>query len=67
MVCSGTIRPIGRVELGYSETRWVAEATPQLDYWITAGATPAEIMEHYADATGHAPEFPDWASWLLAM
>jgi len=53
---------IGRVELGYNETRWVAEATPQLDYWITAGATPAEIMQHYADATGHAPEFPAWAA-----
>ncbi len=52
---------IGRVELGYNQTRWVAQATPQLDYWITAGATPAEIMEQYADATGHAPEFPDWA------
>ncbi|HZR40590.1 MAG TPA: glycoside hydrolase family 31 protein [Ktedonobacteraceae bacterium] len=53
---------VGRVELGNNETRWVAEATPQLDYWITAGATPAEIMEHYADATGHAPEFPEWAA-----
>ena len=53
---------IGRVELGYNTTRWVAEATPQLDYWITAGATPAEIMEHYADATGHGPEFPAWAA-----
>lgn len=53
---------IGRVELGYNETRWVAEATPQLDYWITSGATPAEIMEHYADATGYAPEFPTWAA-----
>ncbi len=53
---------IGRVELGYSGTRWVAEATPQLDYWITAGSTPAEIMEHYADATGHPSEFPEWAS-----
>src|SRR5579884_416607 len=53
---------IGRVELGNTEMRWVAEATPQLDYWITTGATPAEIMEHYADATGHAPEFPAWAS-----
>src|SRR5216683_3055611 len=53
---------IGRVELGYNTTRWVAEATPQLDYWITAGATPAEIMEHYADATGHAPELPAWAA-----
>ena len=53
---------IGRVELGTSETRWVADATPQLDYWITTGSGPAEIMEHYADATGHSPEFPDWAA-----
>lgn len=53
---------IGRVELGKTETRWVAEATPQLDYWITTGATPAEIMGNYADATGHAPAFPAWAS-----
>ena len=28
---------VGRVELGEDKTRWVAEATPQLDYWITAG------------------------------
>ena len=53
---------IGRVELGYSGTRWVAEATPQLDYWISAGSTPTEIMEQYADATGHPSEFPEWAS-----
>src|SRR5260370_1598590 len=53
---------IGRVELGYNGTRWVAEATPQLDYWITAGATPAEIMDHYTDATGHPSAFPDWAA-----
>jgi len=53
---------IGRTELGYSETRWIAEAAPQLDYWITAGNTPAEIMQHYADATGYAPEFPAWAA-----
>jgi alpha-D-xyloside xylohydrolase len=53
---------VGRVELGNNQTRWVAEATPQLDYWITAGATPAAIMEQYADATGHPPEFPAWAA-----
>ncbi len=53
---------VGRVELATNETRWVAEATPQLDYWITAGSGPAEIMEHYADVTGHAPEFPEWAA-----
>ena len=53
---------IGRVELGDNGTRWAAEATPQLDYWITAGGTPAEIMEHYADATGNPSEFPEWAA-----
>jgi alpha-D-xyloside xylohydrolase len=53
---------VGRVELGTNATRWVAEATPQLDYWITAGDTPAEILEHYADATGHPPSFPEWAA-----
>ncbi|MGC8780385.1 MAG: glycoside hydrolase family 31 protein [Anaerolineae bacterium] len=53
---------IGRVELGHNGTRWVAEATPQLDYWITAGKTPAEIMAHYVDATGHAAVLPEWAA-----
>jgi len=53
---------VGRVELSQNGTRWVAEATRQLDYWITAGDTPAEIMEHYADATGHAPLLPEWAA-----
>jgi len=53
---------VGRVELGTNATRWVAEATPQLDYWITAGDSPAVILEHYADATGHPPPFPEWAA-----
>lgn len=53
---------VGRVELGVTHTRWVAEATRQLDYWITAGDTPAEILENYVDATGHPPMFPEWAS-----
>jgi len=53
---------VGRVELGSTSTRWVAEATPQIDYWITVGDTPAEILANYADATGHAPMFPEWAA-----
>ena len=53
---------VGRVELGEDKTRWVAEATPQLDYWITLGDTPAQIMANYADATGHAPVLPEWAA-----
>jgi len=53
---------VGRVELGQNGTRWVAEATQQLDYWITAGDTPAEILEKYVDATGHPPVMPEWAT-----
>ncbi len=52
---------VGRVEFGRNLTRWVADAAKQLDYWITAG-TPAQIMQHYGEVTGFAPEFPQWAS-----
>ncbi len=38
---------IGRVELGHNGTRWVAEATAQLDCWVTAGDRPADILERY--------------------
>ena len=53
---------LGRVELGADTTRWVAESTRQLDYWITAGDTPADVMASYAGATGHPPLLPEWAS-----
>lgn len=52
---------IGRVELGASGTRWAADCSPQIDYWITAGS-PAQILSRYADVTGHAPELPEWAT-----
>jgi len=55
---------LGRVELGNNMTRWVSYGCRQLDYYVTAGESYAEIMEHYADVTGHAPEFPYWASGL---
>jgi alpha-D-xyloside xylohydrolase len=53
---------IGRVELADNGTRWVADSARQVDYWVTAGDNPGEILSHYADATGHAPELPSWAS-----
>jgi len=55
---------LGRVELANNLTRWIAYGCQQVDYYITAGDSYAEIMEHYADATGHAPEFPAWAAGL---
>jgi alpha-D-xyloside xylohydrolase len=53
---------LGRVELAADATRWVAESARQIDYWITAGDTPAQIMQAYAEATGHPPLPPAWAS-----
>jgi len=53
---------VGRVELGMNGTRWIAEASRQLDYVVIAGETFAEIMAGYADLTGHAPPLPEWAS-----
>jgi alpha-D-xyloside xylohydrolase len=53
---------VGRVELSANGTRWVANAASQIDYWITVGDTPATIMQHYVDATGHVPLLPEWAA-----
>lgn len=46
---------IGEVHFSSNVTQWVAESTRQLDYWITAGDTPAQIEERYASVTGTAP------------
>ncbi|MGN6325393.1 glycoside hydrolase family 31 protein [Pseudolysinimonas sp.] len=50
---------IGRATFGRNRTEWFAESTEQLDYWVTAGHSPREIVRAYADATGHAPMMPD--------
>ena len=51
----------GRAEFATNVTRWTAEATGGLDYWIVAGDTPAEIVRAYVSATGKSPQIPDWA------
>ncbi|MEO3755393.1 TIM-barrel domain-containing protein [Streptomyces sp. B6B3] len=55
---------IGRATFGTNRTEWVAESTEQLDYWITAGDTPAEITAAYANATGHVPMMPEYGLGL---
>ena len=52
---------VGRVELGATATRWVADSARQIDYWITAG-TPVQIAAHYAGVTGRPPMLPEWAA-----
>ena len=53
---------VGRVEFADNVTRWQAGQAREIDYWFTAAPAPAEILGRYADATGHAPELPAWAS-----
>ncbi|MEM9882957.1 MAG: TIM-barrel domain-containing protein [Planctomycetota bacterium] len=51
----------GQVSFGRNGTRWDADRTPQLDLWIAAGDTPADLMRRYAEATGFPTMMPDWA------
>ena len=51
---------IGRATFAANRTEWCAENTKQLDYWITAGDTPAEIEQAYAQATGKVPMMPEF-------
>ncbi len=52
---------IGRAVLGRNIMSFEAYSTTVLDYWVTVGETPAEIVEQYAAVTGKTPMMPDWA------
>lgn len=51
---------IGKATFAKNRTEWYAESTKQMDYWITAGDTPAEIVEAYAAVTGTVPMMPEY-------
>ncbi len=50
---------VGRVSFGNNFTEWVAEATKEVDYWITVSDTPKELIENYTEVTGRAPKMPE--------
>lgn len=50
---------VGKVAFGKNLTEWRAEATDQMDYWITEEDTPDAILRNYTDVTGHAPMMPE--------
>lgn len=52
---------VGDVVFGLNITSWHALSTKALDYWITAGDTPAEIVTAYSAVTGTVPMMPDYA------
>lgn len=51
---------VGRAVFGKNIMTFAAYATSQMDVWVTAGDTPAEIEEAYAGATGKAPMMPEY-------
>lgn len=53
---------IGRAVFGNNLTEWEASSAKQLDYWICAGDTPAQIEEAFADVVGKAPMMPDYGT-----
>ena len=52
---------VGKVIFGKNITEWNASATKELDYFITVGETPAQILENYTENTGRSPMMPDYA------
>lgn len=50
---------VGRVTFGKNYTEWIAQATKEMDYWITAADTPKQILENYTSVTGRAEMFPE--------
>lgn len=51
---------IGDVKFSKNITEWHAFSTMDLDYWITAGDTPKEIEECYANVAGKVPMMPEY-------
>jgi len=52
---------VGRAVFGKNIMSFEAESTKQLDYWVTVGGTPSEILEAYAMVTGRVPMMPEYA------
>ncbi len=51
---------IGTATFGMNKTEWHAKSTKKMDYFLTAGDTPAEILEQYTAATGRSPMMPEF-------
>ncbi|MBR0131453.1 MAG: glycoside hydrolase family 31 protein [Lachnospiraceae bacterium] len=51
---------IGTATFATNKTEWVAYSTKKLDYFITAGDTPAELEENYSAVTGRTPMMPEY-------
>ena len=51
---------IGTACFATNVTEWTAKSTKKMDYFITAGDTPAAIEEQYTAVTGRVPMMPEF-------
>ncbi len=49
---------VGEAAFGTNFTRFFAACGDEIDYFITAGETPKQILAQYTAAVGRAPRFP---------
>ena len=50
---------VGSAFFGSNRTEWHSDRCEEIDYWITVGDTPKDILRNYTEVTGRAPEFPE--------
>ena len=50
---------VGKVSFGKNLTEWQFPIADRVDYWITAGDSPREIVENLTAVTGRVPVMPD--------
>lgn len=50
---------VGEVTFGKNYTEWIARSTKEMDYYITVGDTPKDILKNYTEATGRTEMFPE--------
>jgi alpha-D-xyloside xylohydrolase len=53
---------VGQVEFANNRTKFVAEQTEQIDYFIIIGDSAKEILAQYYVITGKPSALPDWAT-----
>ena len=51
---------IGTVTFATNRTEWHAKSTKKMDYFITAGDTPADLERNYSATTGRTPMMPEF-------
>lgn len=50
---------VGTACFGKNYTEWKAEAAHEIDYWITVGDEPSELIRNYTEVVGRAPMLPE--------